>query len=146
MENVWAILCSKAIVDKRTNMMTLIEAIDVVEGEFPVVDGKNPVNIGPISIQLASFWYRTDMEKPETGKAKHTLLGPNGEELGQHEIEIDLQESVSRYGIATLPSLPYAGIGLYRIQIEKMDQRDNSWTRTASLPLLLRSKPKPKTD
>lgn len=142
MENVWAIVCSKAIVDKRTNMVTLVEATDALEfeGELPSLDGKTPINIEPVAIQIATFWYRTDSDKPETGKGRHVLIGPNEQELGHHEIEVDLQGSISRYGIALVSSLPFVGTGLYHFHIEKMNHGESKWTRTASLPLLLRTK------
>lgn len=145
MENIWAIVCSKAIVDQRTKMMTIIEAVDALDlgGELLPFDGEKPVNVGPVSINVISFWYRSDIEKPETNnKIRYLVVGPDERELGHHEIEINLQDNLSQYAVVMIPSFPYVGTGLYHFYIEKMDQGENQWTRTARLPLLVRSNPK----
>ena len=145
MENIWAIVCSKVIIDQRTKMVTIIEAVDALDlgGELPPFDGKKPINIGLASINVITYWYRSDVEKPETKhKVRYLIVGPDEGELGHHEIEINLQDSVSQYSIVGVPSLPYVGIGLYNFYIEKMEQGENQWTRTARLPLLVRANPK----
>jgi hypothetical protein len=125
-------------------MVSLIEATDAInlESDLPPLDSENPVHIGPVSLQIVSFWYRSDVEKPETGKGRSILVGPDGQELGKHEVEIDLESIVSRNVIAILPSLPYKGLGYYHFLVEKMDKGEDKWIRTARLPLLLRASPK----
>jgi len=143
MENIWSVICSKAIVDQRTNIVSLIEVTDAIniESDLPPVS-ENPVNIGPVSLQIVSFWYRSDVEKPETGKGRSVLVGPDGQELGKHEVEIDLESMVSRNVITILPALPYIGLGYYHFRVEKMDKGEDKWIKTARLPLLLRVSPK----
>ena len=145
MDNVWSVLCSKAIVDERTKQISLIESADALNiqaDELPPVDQNNPINIGPTFLQLVSFWYRSDIDKPETGKARIVFVAPDGKEIRETEIEVDLQNTVSRHLIAVIPAVKYFGLGMYYFVIEKMDEGKNEWLRTARLPLLLRSEPK----
>ena len=145
MENIWSVLCSKAIVDERTKQISLIEstdALDIQATELPAVDNKNPVSIGPIFLQLISFWYRSNIDKPETSKAKIIFTTPDGQEIKEAEIEVDLQNTFSRHLIVMIPAIKYLGLGMYHFVIEKMDEGTNAWIRTARLPLLLRSEPK----
>lgn len=142
MENIWSILCSKAIIDQRTSMVSLIEASDVIEGDFPELsqeDLTKPVQVGPVALQLASFWYRSDPDKPELGKARSILVGPNGKPLGTNQLEVDLESAPSRTAIWIIPSIPYVGVGYYYFMVEKNTDDDN-WIVTAKLPLLLRRK------
>ena len=145
MENIWSVFCSKAIVDERSKLVTLIEALDALsipEKDLPTVDPKNPVNVGPISLQIVSFWYRSDFKKPETSKVRIIFVTPDGQEIKQTEIEVDLQNTVSRHLIVVIPALTYVGLGMYHFVMEKMDEGKNEWVRTARLPLLLMSEPK----
>lgn len=143
MENIWSVLCSKAIIDERTKLVSLIDATDVIviqTDELPPIDQENPVDIGPMSLQLVSFWYRSDIDKPETTKVRIVLEGPNGQKAKQAEIEIDLQNSLSRNFVAIIPRLKYFGLGTYYFVMEK--EAKNEWIRTARLPLQLRSESK----
>ena len=137
-------LCTKAIVDERTKLVSLIETMDVidVEGELPEVDPKNPVAIGPTSICIASFWYRSDIEKSEKSKCRHTLVGPDGQRFEQQEVEVNLENSISHHVLVFVPTLHYVGLGRYNMLVEKMDKGEESWSFVRRLPLLLRTKTK----
>ena len=125
-------------------MVSLIDTLDAldIDGDPPSVDSQNPVLIGPTSIHLVSFWYRSDNNKPETGKCRYILVAPDGEEFGQQEVEIDLENTPSKHLIIGIPALQYVGLGYYYFLVEKMDQGENRWSRTARLPLLVRSQTK----
>lgn len=144
MENIWSLLCTKAIVDERTKLVSLIETMDAidVEGDLPAVDPKTPVAIGPTSIYIASFWYRSDIDKPEKSKCRHTLVGPDGQRFEQQEVEVDLQNSTSSHIVVFVPALQYVGLGRYYVLVEKMDQGEGVWSTVRRLPLLLRTKTK----
>lgn len=144
MENVWSLLCSKALVDQRTKMLSLIEALDIVEveGELPQHNMKEPPTIGPVSINIVSLWYRSNIDAPETSRCRYVLVGPNGGEFEEKEIEVDLQDSTSRHLIVFMPALRYSGLGMYYIRVEKIGKEENTWTAVGKLPLLLRTKTK----
>jgi hypothetical protein len=144
MEHAWSLLCSKAIIDQRTKMMSLIDVVDGLEitGQLPEVNQDSPINAGPIQIQIAGFWYRSDIDKPETGKFRIKLTGPNGRAYGAQaptlELEVNLVNSSSSHSIVEVPALPYVGLGTYYFDIEQ--QNESGWSRVAHLPLQLRQK------
>jgi|SRR6266487_5906601 len=144
MEHVWSLLCSKAIIDQQTKMVSLIEALDAIEvsGQFPEVDPNNPPNIGPVSIQIVSFWYRSAIDKPETGKYRVKLIGPNersyGPKKNEIEVEVNLINHPASHAILGVPALPYVGLGTYYFEVEKKSEGESSWSPAARLPLLVR--------
>jgi hypothetical protein len=145
MEHVWSLLCTKAIVDKRTNMVSLMDALDLLEvgGEdLPTnVDPDSPPNIGPTSIFLVTFWYRTQLDKAESGKFRIRLLAPNGRAYGaqNREMEVNLASATSTTSLINMEAIPYLGPGVYYFEVEKKDQDASDWTRVARLPLQMKT-------
>jgi hypothetical protein len=104
------------------------------------VDPEKPINIGPVSIQIVSFWYRTHIDKPETGKYRVKVIGPNGRTYGPstNEVEINLISNSAINSVLELPAMPYVGLGLYYFEVDKKSEGESSWSTTARLPLQVR--------
>jgi hypothetical protein len=122
-------------------MLTLVDALDAIDiSAVPeIVNPQKPINIGPVSIQIVSFWYRTHINKPETGKYKVKVIGPNGTPgPSADEIEINLISNSAINSVIELPAIPYVGLGLYYFEVEKKGEGESSWSTTARLPLQIR--------
>jgi hypothetical protein len=125
-------------------MVSLIDALDAIDmaDELPPADLESPVNIGPIPIQIVSFWYRSDINKPETGKFRISIVGPHGRAYGtaaEKEWEINLVAAPASHAIVEIGQLPYTGLGLYHFQVETKREDGGEWLRVARLPLQVRA-------
>ena len=86
-DHVWSVLCSNTIIDKDSNNISLIDALEQwnlpPDTEFPVVIG-NP-------FVLVSLWSRANLSQGAKGRAKVTIRNPEEEAKDIPEYEIDLE-------------------------------------------------------
>lgn len=141
MEHVWSLLCTKGIIDQRTKMVSIIDTMDALDiggDSLPPIDQENPTYIGPISMSIVSYWYRSDVEKPETGQTRLKFIGPNGKSYATKEQDIDLTKGHSNTLVAAVSTVPFVGFGMYYFEVEKKNQDETNWLKVARLPLQLR--------
>lgn len=65
MEHVWSVLCRLVLVDQQSHNLTLVETLERFsfqrEGEVEGI---------ALDYVLATFWWRSDLEKPERSEAR----------------------------------------------------------------------------
>lgn len=139
MNHIWSLICSKAIIDQRTQMLSIFETVDVIQasGELPPDGRKKEKFIGPINIELVSFWYRENPAESEKGKFRMAILSPSGKKINQtaEEHVVNLADTKAATTILHISRLPYAGLGLYHMLVEKQDRKTKKWSKQARLPL-----------
>lgn len=129
-DHVWTVLCSKSIIDKDSNSISLLEVIEQITGR-----GVKGEAVVPIPMELVSLWARTDPEKPARGRARVCLIEPDGSERDPFEIDIDLmtyQRSRTRFQMSGLP-IRLAGRYYFRIEIHT--QGEEGWGEVSRIPL-----------
>ena len=136
---IWAILCKDAIVDKRSNNISLIQVLD----EFmipapppePVTDTDRNQGI-LFDANLVVLWTRSDLNTPERAQMRSKIVAPNGSAAESVVIDIDLTDIITRARsighIAVLPH--FTQEGEYVIRIE-MKSPDSDWEEAFELPL-----------
>jgi hypothetical protein len=137
MEHVWSVLCSRAIRDESNKMVSLMDCLDRIEiaGEVPPVNVDQPNMIGPLSLYLVSYWYRTNISEPETGTFRATLVGPNGIVSKRvMESAVPLLEGPSVNSIVNIGVIEFFGWGYYFFEVH-MQSADGQFIRVARLPL-----------
>jgi hypothetical protein len=144
MELISSILCTRAITDARTKMVSLIDVTDILnldENELPPFDpkSKEEIAIGPTTLNLAVWWRRSDPETPEQGVFKTVLLTPDKKKFAHAEIGVDLQGKAVSQSTLMISNLIFRGLGYYYFLVEKKNTGQKRWSKCATLPLLLRA-------
>lgn len=129
-KHAWTVLCDKVIVDRQTNNVSL-DSIDqlTVHGMTPSGDEKVVI---PTAVTLATLWYRDPGDEPERGAARMRFVSPDGETLGQAELDIDLSERPRARTFGRLGGLPFSSFGTYFFRMEL--QENGEWHEVAKIP------------
>jgi hypothetical protein len=134
--HIWSILCHKALVDKDTNQVSLLDVIESLNIEVTVEPGQ-PVGEAtfaiPASLQLATFWTRSDPNTPEKSLAKVTFYSPSQAADGSSLFELDLLNFTNTRSIIKIPGISVAENGRYWFMVEL--ERSNQWFEVARIPL-----------
>ena len=88
MKHVLTSLCMRALIDQTTQNLTLVDVVDVLDAPIE----ENSQGALGVSLDLISMWRRDEAGKPETGRARVGVFGPDGKLVGQHlTYEVDLR-------------------------------------------------------
>src|SRR3972149_5457811 len=124
-EHVWSVLCSKTIVDPRSNNVSLIEVVEQLVIEKRAIDdlpsGKEPVL--PVPMELVSLWQRIDYSVPVDGDMQTLLLGPDNTPLATPGpppiLKINLKGEAHRFrSFGKINGIPFKGAGNYKFLIQ----------------------------
>lgn len=141
MEHVWSVLCRRAITDKETNQMTLVDSIEhigvTLDSDQPLTahdeDPERKIGI-KLEATLISYWVRSENDAPEKGICRVSLLGPNRVTIGREmTMAIDLTKKRRMRTQLTLEGLPFTGLGRYNFLVE-MEDADGDWKTAARVP------------
>lgn len=130
-EHIWTVLCSRAIVDRRSNNVSLIHVVDQFTLEVPKEAPERVVV--PVELTVASLWRREDDEAPVASDGRLYIQFPNGERIQAQEFEIDLSEHSRTRNFVEMNGLPVQRSGVYRFVVER--ERDGEWIEISRTPL-----------
>jgi hypothetical protein len=127
------------LVNQETQVVSLIDTIDRINFAVPPNQEIPQGAFLPIEMSLVTSWRRTVMEKPETGKARLKLSGPDGQELSAEQgeapvYEINLQDSSKSRGTIRFQGFPFVGSGVYWLIVQSQTQ-NRTWQDVANIPL-----------
>jgi hypothetical protein len=73
-DHVWTILCSRAVIDRDTNNMSLLEVIEqlTLGDASPPVEGEG---LAPIQLELVTLWTRREMMNQRAGGLASGSIG-----------------------------------------------------------------------
>jgi hypothetical protein len=131
--HVWSVFCERALVDKHTESVSLINVVEefILEGELPA----NRVDL-PIQAALVSYWTRSERETSEYGRTRVRVVSPAGESLATgHVWELDLREERRAQLVSRIEMLPLQGEGIYQLVIEYRGEQETAWNEAARIPL-----------
>jgi len=118
---LWALVCARCIVDRQTNLVSYIDAIE------QLTTSELPVTLPPFNV--CSFWKREQAD--EVLKIRHTLVTPSGSrELLDEAQPIVLNRLRHRITTAFL-GVEAQEAGEYRVDVEV--EVDTEWTTAASV-------------
>ena len=141
MKVIWAIFSENAIVDRRSNNLSLIEVIEELTVPAPppleAAQPREQPQI-PFDFFLSILFERTDLGTGEAGRYRVTMVGPNGIKSEPREHEIDLMDfsrsrSIGRMGVSPLPLTVE---GQYSFKIDVMSA-EADWQEGFELPLTI---------
>jgi len=139
-DHVWTVFCSRAVIDKRTNNVSIQNIIEqiTIKGE-PKSDAAIP-----IVCEVVTLWARADFDVPAQGRLRLAYLSPSGKVLNSMEREIDLSKS-RRYRIQTIfQGLPVEEPGRYTFRVEL--ENEDEWHQVATIPLEVVFEPPEETE
>ena len=129
-EHIWSVLCLKQIVNKETNLVSLIEVLERLTGTGPTDES----TVVPIPMVLVSLWGRAALDQPSRGRSRVSVLAPGGEQLGDAvEYDIDLSGYTRMRNQITFNAFPVRGSGKYVFLVEL--ESNGQWLAQARLPL-----------
>lgn len=139
MKHVWSIICQRYLVDAKTNNLSLIDIYNRFgfTGNFP--ENRPLVLTLPNPIYLVSTWRRESNTDPQQCKALVKTISPNGEILGQFEIDFKFMNSDEHRTFGKVETLLYTYNGVYQIQVYVQDEEEP----VASIPFeIIHEQPK----
>jgi hypothetical protein len=133
--HVWSVLCSKSVIDKESNNLSLIDTLEQVN-LLGVEVGK--AALIPLKAELVSLWTRDDFDVPQAGKGRTLVKTPHDEELGRIEFDVNLTENIRLRTRNQMVGIPVkeAGVQFFVIEIQQQDTED--WAEVARIPLDVR--------
>lgn len=140
MKHIWSVLCSKGIIDKKTNNISLIEIIEEMKfvTEIQGISEESDINlVGQMPVDWVTLWVRSDVEKPEKAKVKDTIISPSGKTILEKEYEIDLQNHKRMRATrrVSLPPANESGVFLFLTQVNGDEKR--TWNIVGEIPIFV---------
>ena len=132
-DHVWTVLCSRAVVDKTSNNVSLQNVIEQLAVEAEPTQGA----LIPIRPQVVVLWARSQPDTPVRGRARMTFRGPSGKSFGSIESEINLSEHERFRSIGTLQGFPVEEAGRHWIITELSEEGESEWREVDRIPLTL---------
>jgi hypothetical protein len=155
-EHAWTVLCEKTLEDSDTRLITLADLYDRLiinhSAELPDVEavleeahkeGKKGIGF-PAKIRLVSQWYRSDMERPEQGLCRISMVDPLGNVVMDNEVPLDFAEKTGYRITIKADEVQITMLGMYRFVVEKWaeDGDTTTWMEQTRLPLNIVAGPK----
>ena len=131
MKHLWTVLCSRAVIDRDSNNVSLQNVIE----QLTVHDEPSPEGFWPSRMDLLSLWMRNEVDEPERGWGRLSLHAPSGEVKGQWEFEIDLTDALRTRSRLTFGGLPLSEPGIYMFNLEQRASKRHKWRLAAEVPL-----------
>jgi hypothetical protein len=137
MKHVLTALCMRALIDQTTQNLTLV---DVVEVLYAPIEENSEGALG-VSLDLISMWRRDEAGKPETGRARVGVFGPDSKLIGQHlTYEVDLTVAPRGRNITKFAAFPIRGIGEHLLAVD-VESPAELWERRGEWSVLISAFP-----
>ena len=135
--HIWSVLCTKASIDRETNIVSLLEIVEEITIASPLPAATNGPVVLAVRAEFVSLWERNRAQEPERALGRLTIQGPTGRPLGGAEFEINLGEKSRTRTIAKLEGLPVSGAGRHAMVVECRSVPENEWAQVARIPFEL---------
>lgn len=123
MKNIWSLLCTRALIDQRTNGLSLIDAIDELTVTFNNAEEMSaPTKNIPVAFEFVSLWH--DEAKETERKLPYIIVikSPQGEIVGEFKNEARFEAGKTRLRTLTsINGLKLTVEGKYLFQVSQAD-------------------------
>jgi hypothetical protein len=130
----FAVLCALSIVDKATNLFSIIDIIEQISFKMPEAVDPSAVVLLQNPMELVLDFSRSNANEPETTRVRVNVLGPNGNQLGRSELEMDMQNATRWRGFVKMAGLPVPSAGIFTFDVQVLGPNDK-WTTVMELTL-----------
>ena len=132
--HVWSVLCSRALTDRDSNNVSLVEVIEEIQLRVEKNATKDKIAV-PFPIHWVTLWARMEADKPSCVHAKDMVIDPSGEIILVKEYDVDLSEHKRYRFIRNLQGLPVPSSGQYRFHTQLLDEKSHAWEDVSDVPL-----------
>lgn len=138
LKHVWSILCSKSIIDKDTNNISIIDAFEQlsVNAKIPPEHKNNPVINIPINFELTTLWVKEEREQTVKADIEIDVFNPKGEKAKSFTNKLEVPNNLKRirsrlkiigFGLTTS--------GVYTFKVKLKEEKQDKYKIVAELPL-----------
>lgn len=137
MRHIWSILCTKSVIDKASNNVSLFEIIEEIHlpPEIREVEQKNIEAIAAMPFDWVTLWVRSKVDEPESGNVKDMIVSPSGKIIVVKEYGVELYKHKRSRITRRIPMPPSNKTGVYGFRTYVKDERRNIWRKVAEVPL-----------
>lgn len=137
MKHVWSVLCSRGIIDKKSNNVSLIEVIEELKlfSETNSLTEEAANVIGQMSADWVTLWIRSNLEEPERGAVRDAIIAPSGKIIVEREYEVDLQTHKRNRTTRRIMLPPARESGVYLLRTQLRSERRKNWKTMSDVPL-----------
>ena len=97
MKNIWSILCTRSIIDQRTNALSLIDCVDELTVTFSKLEEMSAVNKNiPIILEVVSLWHDEAKEAERILPYIIEIVDPQGQKIGEFRNEAKFEVGKTR--------------------------------------------------
>lgn len=142
-EHYWTVFCSKSVIDKDANTISLFDALEQITVYGAPPPGGKTGGI-PMENSIVSFWGRTEEGRPAKGTVRYFIeYHGDGDDrtTDPHEITIDLSEYTRSRTRALMNVLPLMGAGKHWVRVFLKQENQDDWDLVASVPYHVEFKP-----
>ena len=134
-ELIWAVLCKHAIEDKRTNNVSLIEAVTQLKITVPP-NHPQPLGIA-IDLVLATLWRNKHEDAGETSSfdLRMQVVSPSGDVSLSAEKTAQVNPNATHKWFVQLKGIKVSGEGDYYFNVATKSDISERWETVASVPL-----------
>lgn len=135
-EHIWSVLCSRGIIDRDSNNVSLFEVLEQLNVSAPPpVTEESEIPFLIISCELVTLWARSNPAEPARGRARVRISAPSGKTYPVADYDIDLSSYLRYRARNRIGTLPIPEGGFYRIRVQVQDEDQEQWRDVASVPL-----------
>lgn len=141
----WSLLCRRAIVDKHSNLLSILEVLEeTVMQESPPRDApEDQIGIA-LDGFLVSVWDRDYPEKPETFWQTVTVTGPKGEAFRDAiRLEGNLRDHLRIRLLMGIRAIKFQGPGVYTFNVHCSETEGDVGELVDQVPLVVKAPPDP---
>ena len=98
MINIWSALCARALIDQRTNALSLIDCLDEITVNFATPEEMNASSKNiPITFELVSLWH-DDVNRAQERVLPYMIeiYDPKGDKINEFKNEAKFEAGKSR--------------------------------------------------
>ena len=138
-DHVWTVLCSRSVIDRETNNMSLFEVIEQLtlgDASPPAERSAEDEGLAPIQLELVTLWTRHRDDESESGRARIRFYRPSGwfDPLTR-EYNIDLTVHRRVRNRSKLAGLAIREPGRHHFETSVWDEAGDDWHVVATTPL-----------
>jgi hypothetical protein len=139
--HVWTIVCSRAVIDRDSNNLSLQNIIDQITLGGKPARELDQIEAIPMELNVITLWERADFEVSSQGTEHLSLILPSGDTIISGENTINLSESMRFRSRAKFQNLPIKGAGRYIFRVKWRLGSKDEWQHAVDVPLWVTFKP-----
>ena len=129
--HIWSVICMQAVIDKDTNLISLINVVE----QLNIPEKPSPEKVVGFNLEMVSYWVRESPNVSEKAKGRVLFVSPSGLILKSIDYEIDLSTYERLRSRSRIVNFPAPESGQYMFKVEFSSEKAKKWKQVASVPL-----------